>query len=389
MYWRPPSSALDVVQKSVLEDMERYDGKFYWLKGFAGTGKTVLLLEYLERYLRIHPNAIVTYVSFTYALRDLVATGVKKEFGDRILFLLVSQIHDSGFIFDIAVVDEVQDIRAEDLLKISRVSKKVIFAGDFDQQIFKGGISSRTLINQFNPKIGSLAGVYRLTKKLITLAKIAYPQSNIEEAECKIPLKSGSDVYVKCANGWSEEVQWVWNKAKEVSVNNYPSLILLPRHKLIYQFFSEIARLHGFSLESQSRDYESINSEFESKGVPLRYYGNGIGDLKESDLSPRVYVMTYHSAKGLDFSWVFIPFINDRLEIAWPDLRESIENVDLKLLYVALTRSSYNLYLSYSGTPYSAIQAALSAGVIKEITSSSASQASQSEEDEEDDDDFF
>ena len=57
-----------------------------------------------------------------------------------------------------------------------------------------------------------------------------------------------------------------------------------------------------------------------------------------------VTIMTYHSAKGLDYKAVFIPFLSSSLEI-WRDnpLRERT------LFFVALTRSREQLFLSYNG----------------------------------------
>lgn len=65
-----------------------------------------------------------------------------------------------------------------------------------------------------------------------------------------------------------------------------------------------------------------------------------------------VYITTFHAAKGLEFDNVFIPFLSEGL---FPDKEiegdaESVEELfadELKLLYVAATRSRYGLYMSY------------------------------------------
>lgn len=65
-----------------------------------------------------------------------------------------------------------------------------------------------------------------------------------------------------------------------------------------------------------------------------------------------VYLSTYHSVKGLEFENVFIPFLTDGI---FPD-PDTIQNAvdassaladELKLLYVAATRSKYGLLMSY------------------------------------------
>lgn len=68
-----------------------------------------------------------------------------------------------------------------------------------------------------------------------------------------------------------------------------------------------------------------------------------------------VYLSTFHAVKGLEFENVFIPFLCDDI---FPD-KETVEKAssvehaladELKLLYVAATRSKYGLYMSYYGT---------------------------------------
>ena len=68
-----------------------------------------------------------------------------------------------------------------------------------------------------------------------------------------------------------------------------------------------------------------------------------------------VYLTTFHAAKGLEFDNVFIPFLsNDKFPS--PEAmgnavsEEDVYADEIKLLYVAATRSKYGLYMSYSGT---------------------------------------
>jgi len=77
---------------------------------------------------------------------------------------------------------------------------------------------------------------------------------------------------------------------------------------------------------------------------PFRYLGNDIGELSESDAKPIVYVMTYHSVKGLDFETVFLP----RMREGRKPFNEDPE-LDRRLHFVAMTRSRRNLFLTYSG----------------------------------------
>ncbi len=79
-----------------------------------------------------------------------------------------------------------------------------------------------------------------------------------------------------------------------------------------------------------------------NKGTP------GFAHLKQ------VYLTTFHAAKGLEFDNVFIPYLTED-KIPDPDMiarAVSIEETyadEIKLLYVAVTRSKYGLYMTYSG----------------------------------------
>ena len=74
---------------------------------------------------------------------------------------------------------------------------------------------------------------------------------------------------------------------------------------------------------------------------------------QNSSIQDGVYVSTFHSAKGLEFDNVFIPYLNEE---DYPDLKmlDDSENKDkvfanaLKLFYVAVTRARQSVIMSYS-----------------------------------------
>ena len=73
------------------------------------------------------------------------------------------------------------------------------------------------------------------------------------------------------------------------------------------------------------------------------YVGNNYGSLSDADRENKVVLMTYHSAKGLDFDYVYLPMANDDMYIH--------SNID-SLLLVALSRSKSGLFISYTGSLY-------------------------------------
>jgi superfamily I DNA/RNA helicase len=72
------------------------------------------------------------------------------------------------------------------------------------------------------------------------------------------------------------------------------------------------------------------------------------------DNSPGVSVGTFHSAKGLEFDSVMVPYCNaDRMpspdKIAALEDRDEALSEEVKLIYVAVTRARRRLVISYAG----------------------------------------
>ena len=109
-----------------------------------------------------------------------------------------------------------------------------------------------------------------------------------------------------------------------------------------------------------------MNTYLKANGVKIQYVGNGYGSFSENDR--RIILMTYHSAKGLDFDNVFIPFANNNLYIS-PD-----EGMAKTLFMVAMTRARKNLYISYYGYPSDYLDAFSSNCSHIDISTSAASQ---------------
>jgi superfamily I DNA and RNA helicase len=50
-----------------------------WVKGFAGSGKSVLLIHSLNEYItKIEPNSKVVVLVFTHALKDMFEIGISE-----------------------------------------------------------------------------------------------------------------------------------------------------------------------------------------------------------------------------------------------------------------------------------------------------------------------
>ena len=88
-------------------------------------------------------------------------------------------------------------------------------------------------------------------------------------------------------------------------------------------------------------DYGDLNKHYKNNGIKIQFIGIGYGSLKDAEQNKDAILMTYHSAKGLDFDNVFLPFLNSNFYLH-PSNAET-------LFMVAMTRSRKNLYLTYFG----------------------------------------
>ena len=79
------------------------------------------------------------------------------------------------------------------------------------------------------------------------------------------------------------------------------------------------------------------------------------GRMSRWSSEPRLYYGTFHSAKGLEFNSVLVPFASTAHLPHPPDVEvygeDDAASRDAKLLYVAVTRARANLALTYHGAP--------------------------------------
>ena len=85
-----------------------------------------------------------------------------------------------------------------------------------------------------------------------------------------------------------------------------------------------------------------MSKQLNSQGInhEIRYndrndFHNNVDTLNFNSTNPKL--MTYHSAKGLQFETVFLPYVES-----------ANSDDDKKALYVAMTRTYRNLYVMYN-----------------------------------------
>lgn len=344
MNWMVPEFQLDEYQLSVLQSCTNLTGRNHWIQGFAGSGKSVILVHLVQRLLEENPELRICVTLYTHALRDLLNTGFAEMYQEQIEVMTYFKFLRKRRKYDLVLVDEIQDIPSDKIEKIKTLAGHMVVAGDNDQSIWEECSTAEEIEEVLDPEIYRLETIYRLTQRIRDIVQTILPNSLIENA----PLGRMAEVQVTLAKADTkdEEIKWVWKQSCRYSDVGEPSVIILPTHDEIQNFIRKICEIYKIEPPifrgDRGRDYEPTNELFQESGVDLRYLGSSFGELSDSDTHKLTYIMTYHSAKGLDFKHVFLPHLDkDKRFNRNPDL-------DRRLFFVAMTRSRTNLFLSHS-----------------------------------------
>jgi len=235
------------------------------------------------------------------------------------------------------VIDEGQDFSPEmirSLVKAAPSNGSVTFFGDTAQQIYGRRTTWRSAGLKVQ-KVWEFRYNFRNSAQIASFAKAITEMPHYAGVEDLVvpetPTAEGPlPTLVKVANR-AVEIDLVTREAAKASRNSTVAILFRKREdeSWVTKRFPDATRLH--------REMSIWSPE------------------------PGVFYGTYHSAKGLEFDVVLLPFLtDDRLpsldEIAAHGPEEAAAG-DAKLLYVGCTRARKRLILSYHGTVTSLIPA--------------------------------
>jgi superfamily I DNA/RNA helicase len=386
MPWVPDLNLLDSDQRDFVDGPLLKQNVF--IKGFAGTGKSVLLVAKLHAIYEINPEAICCVVSFAHSLLEAFRLGLKeigldKRIADRngnneciakkgqidlVTKYEFKKNQKSNLLinYDFIFFDEVQDLCVSDLqiLNQSKAEFKCI-AGDANQSIYSNDpqkdINTNTkestlnlvdIRNFFTPQEVLLTYGHRLTPSVLACVFNLIP--NLKEKllnEFTVSHNRDVDVLLAHAGDEEDEIAYVYEQALNLAEDVELTAILLPMHSWIFSFcrslFGHLNVPWNQELENWfgSRNYSKINDYFKDNGIKIEYVGNEHGSFIHARENNNIILMTYHSSKGMDFQNVFLPFLSSAR------YTDKLDNFIPTPLMVAMTRSNYNLTISYSGDP--------------------------------------
>lgn len=352
--WTVPPPKLDTEQKEFLEK-HLFSGNKYWISGFPGSGKSTLLSHAIRLIKADKPNATILVVVFTRSLIEMFEAAFNEMGLEDIEIETMFEFMRYPMHYDYILCDEVQDLTPRIILELRNNSSCLIVAGDENQSIFEidpryneptvnpGQITSLiageqyqlTIVHRLSPAIQR--AIQNLIPALSNLARL----TNMADHTTQIRLCQASTT--------NQEIEYIWKESVKAPRVGKTSAILFPNQQAVVNFVQDVIRLENKQQWEQSTnqhgkvDFGKMNVHLKKQSIKLQYVGNGYGSF---NITNCVYIMTYYSAKGLDFDNVFLPGIDNRLYIT------SSPNLSKRIFMVAMTRSRNELYICHTGLPH-------------------------------------
>lgn len=326
--WMLTESELDEDQIKFLMTI---NDKSCIVSGCAGSGKSVLALIKAQR-IQKEKGDNYQIIVFTKTLCNYMNTG-RKALG----------LHNNFYYHwewknrlkcphaDYVIVDEIQDFTPDEIKEfIKATDKNFFFFGDTAQSIYSG-LKNTMPVHAINrlfpyerePKNFTLYRNYRLP---VPVAKVVqYIGLDLDPFEISTyqNKKNAIPRFIRYQS-LREQINAIARIIKRLNLTDVG--ILLPRHNDILTV-SELLDSNDIDHEIRYRDNDD--------------WHNNIDNLDFNTTNPKL--MTYHSAKGLQFETVFLPNINPLSDNEGKRISEQ------KALYVAMTRTYHDLYVMYSG----------------------------------------
>lgn len=293
--------------------------------GCAGSGKSVIAMYKAQQILESKGDVIL--IAYTKSLNRYMRQGKENSLDER--FFYHWQWIDQGMSkADYIIVDEIQDFDREEIMQFINAARKCFFFfGDTAQSIYRAFGKETLTIDQISSmtgiKVSRLYNNYRLPKPI---AKITQEYLGLTEEDnvrkysesLYLSKENASPVFVEC-HSRQEQIDCIISIIRK---NKYRNVgILVPENDLVLEI------MNAFTSEKFACEFK---------------FNAGYNDYRNKDTlnfkTEYPKLMTYHSAKGLQFETVILPFY------------QGASNLDeKKSLYVAMTRTYRHLYVLYNG----------------------------------------
>lgn len=302
--------------------IERELNKSMIVAGCAGSGKSVIAMYKAQQI--IDDGGDVILIAYTKSLNRYMQQGKELTNSEK-RFFYHWQWRDAGRpSADYIIVDEIQDFSKSEVMEFINASRKCFFFfGDSAQSIY-GGMKETLSISDLSVMTGIdvsyLNSNYRLPKPV---AKITQEYVGVDASPYADAIYQSKEIALPHFVKFDDEEAQIESIIQLIAKKNMKNVgILVPDNEQV------LSLMKDFSERSFACEFK-YNAGFNDKRNRVT--------LDFSTQLPKL--MTYHSAKGLQFETVILPFYEGATD---KDLR--------KALYVAMTRTYRFLYVLYKGT---------------------------------------
>lgn len=234
------------------------------------------------------------------------------------------------------LVDEAQDLSKAEVLAISKLVKShtnsISIIADAAQRIYKSGFTwSEVDINVKGGRTKELRSNYRNTVQIANAAQslLQNEADRTEFTELEASVRNGHRPIIAYCTDIDDQLQYVYDQMRNYDWKANSTVILTRNRKSVLAILKRLDQ-NGFEAEEIKKDFTDFSAE-------------------------RIRVCTMSSAKGLEFDYVFILDLNDRI-IPFPqgsNKRDDAYHIstERRLLYTAMTRASKMLFMVAHGKP--------------------------------------
>lgn len=342
---------MDDIQRAYIR--KRTD-KHLVITGTAGSGKSVIALHKLRQVSQEGSYAIIVY---TKSLKKYFIDGIEAMRKDRQENYGESFNVNSNRIFYYQewkkwyeenpyetvkhlIIDECQDFSTDEINNMLSFGKFCFLFGDADQTIMdfrdKITMNPQSTASHLGVVVDKLYNNYRLT---IENAKVVeqVPRPNVIPDVSDSCVRHGEKPRLIKAASFDAQLDRIIEIIRNRSLSNVG---ILMRYNTTYNA--------GKHSGNEKRSVQYVKEYFERKGITVEYKYN-INQDTDMDLdfhSSNPKILTWWCAKGLQFKDVFIIDCNTDY-VCGVDEKENRRYASA--WYVALSRTSERLYISYTG----------------------------------------
>lgn len=223
MAWIIEENKLDAQQRNFLDNVD-INRKNVWIKGFAGSGKSILLAYTAKKVRAKSPSASILLIVFTQSLVEMFKSAFK-EIGLNITIETYYRFMRGNSHYDYILCDEVQDLTPRILQEMNNRGTHVVVAGDSNQSIYdhdpqwqEATVTPSEIGRLINGDAFELGIIHRLSRSIIDAVQRFLPRMNIFSAKRDM-TKSDTQIRLCEATSEEKEVAYVIEQAtKAVNV---------------------------------------------------------------------------------------------------------------------------------------------------------------------------